>query len=138
MRRSLTLAFLICAALTISSAGGAAAVSPTFRMEIVHAVQGCHVWKTPKTRGPSQKIVLKRGTRLSIRVSCPMAFDFSQVAGPKLALGVRRSEPGTVRTIVFKKTGVYKLIAKNVQSSEEQGLQTLGPDNLLKLTIVVR
>ena len=67
-----------------------------------------------------------------------MDFDFSQTTGPKLALGDVRTHTGTVRTIVFKKAGVYKLRAKNVQSSEEQGLQTLGADNALTLTVVVK
>ena len=39
---------------------------------------------------------------------------------------------------MFRKAGVYRLTAKNVQSSAEVGLQTLGPDNTLTLTVVVR
>jgi hypothetical protein len=126
------------AALALVPAGGALAASPTLRMEIVHVVQGCHVWSTAKGQaGPATKVTLKRGTRLQIRVSCPMDFDFLQIAGPKLALGDPRTHTGTVRTIVFKKAGVYRLTAKNVQSSTEMGLQTLGADNTLRLTVVV-
>jgi hypothetical protein len=66
-----------------------------------------------------------------------MSFNFVQLAGPKVALGNPLSQPGTVRTIVFAKKGVYKFKATNVQTSAEQGLQTLGPDNVLRLTVRV-
>jgi hypothetical protein len=120
----------------LAAAPGVAA-SPTFRLAIVHAVRGCHVWSAGSVSRPAAKISLKRGTRLEIRISCPMDFDFSQTAGPKLDLRAPRTFAGTTRTIVFRKAGVYKLTAKNVQTSEEMGLQTLGPDNVLTLTVVV-
>jgi hypothetical protein len=103
-------------------------------------VQGCHVWGTAdgQPTGPNRTIVVKRGTRLEIRINCPMSFDFTQLSGPKLALGDARTYPGTARTIRFVRTGVYRLQAVNVESSEQQGLQTLGPDNTLVLTVRVR
>jgi hypothetical protein len=124
------------AALGATSLGGAAAFSPTFRMAIVHFVHGCHVWSLGNK--PAAKITLKLGTKLAIRDSCPMDFRFVELAGPKLQLGDPLTHQGTVRTIVFRKRGLYKLQATNVQSSEQQGLQTLGPDNVLALTVVVK
>ena len=119
---------------------GAAAVSPTVRLTIDHLVQGCHSWGNEMSEpiGPKRKIVVRRGTRLQVRVSCPMDFRFAQTAGPKLQLGDPLTHTGTVRTIVFAKRGTYRLRASNVQSSEEMNLQTLGPDNVLVLTVVVR
>ena len=38
----------------------------------------------------------------------------------------------------MRKAGTYKLVATNVQTSEERNLETLGPDNTLTLTIVAR
>jgi len=119
-------------------AGGAAIVSPTFRLAIVHVVHGCHVWQTAtKELGPAATISVKRGTKLELRISCPMDFDLVQTAGPPLALGGTRLYSGTARTIVFRKRGVYKLRAKNVQSSQQQGLQTLGDDSTLTVKIRV-
>jgi len=43
-----------------------------------------------------------------------------------------------VRTIVFAKAGLYRLQAINVETSAQQGLQTLGADNTLRLTVLVR
>jgi hypothetical protein len=84
------------------------------------------------------RIDVKAGTRLKLRIDCPMDFDLTQVAGPKLALGDRRFYTGSMRVIVFRKVGVYKLVAKNVQTSDEVGLETLGEDNVSRLTIRVR
>jgi len=117
----------------------AAAPSKTVRLEIVHVVQGCHVWASPTRQlGPSAKLTVTRGTRLVVRVSCPMDFTVKQVRGPKLSIGDPTFYTGTQRTIVFAKRGVYVLSAVNIQSSEQMGLQTLGPDNHLSLTVTVR
>ena len=67
-----------------------------------------------------------------------MDFDFRQVSGPRMALGPTRQYAGTTRTLVVRKAGTYKLVATNVQTSEERNLETLGPDNTLTLTIVAR
>ncbi len=137
--RRLGLALLAAAVLAVLPIGGAAAASPTFRMSIIHYVSGCHVWGVgAKILGPNTKVTLTRGTRLVIRPTCPMDFDFAQTAGPALDLRDPRTVRGSARTIVFRKAGVYRLTVKNVQTSQEVGLQTLGPDNTLTLTVVVR
>ena len=66
-----------------------------------------------------------------------MDFQLVQVKGPRLALGDPTMHTGTQRTIVFAKRGVYVLRAGNLQSSADLGLQTLGPDNSLRLTVIV-
>jgi len=117
-----------------------AAASPTVRLTLIHVMRGCHVWGTADSRplGATRTIELKRGGRIAIRVSCPMAFDVTQLAGPKLAGGLGRWESGTAHTLVFVKRGLYRLKAVNVQTSEEMGLQTLGPDATPLLTVRVR
>lgn len=134
----LGLGFVLGLVLLVVPLGTAAAASPTFRLSIMHTVHGCHVWMTTKVLGPSTTITVKRGARLEIRPLCPMDFDFAQTGGPKLALGNPRTLRGTTRTILFPRRGVYRLTVRNVQSSAEVGLQTLGPDNVLRLTVVVR
>jgi hypothetical protein len=137
--KKLALAVAIAAAVVALPVGGAAAVSPTFRLTIIHTVSGCHIWKLgTKSLGASTKLVVKPGAQLKIRPSCPMDFDFVQVSGPRLALGAKRTYAGTVRTIVFRRPGTYKLTVTNVQTSVEKDLETLGPDNTLSLTVVVR
>jgi hypothetical protein len=118
---------------------GGAVASPTVRLAIAHVVAHCHVWKTTtKLLGPSTKISIAPGTRVVIRSDCPMDFDFAQTKGPRLPLGNARTYAGTARTIVFRKAGVYRLTATNVQTPEQRGLVTLGDTNTLTLTVVVR
>jgi hypothetical protein len=130
---------LIVVLMAVVAITPAAAASPTVRMTIIHVVEGCHMWGTNSSQplGPTRKISLARGSKLVIRDNCTMSFDFSQVAGPKLNLGDPRTYPGTTRTIVFRKAGLYRLKARNVESSADMGLQTLGPDNTLVLTVRV-
>lgn len=117
-----------------------AAASPTVRLAIVHVMRGCHVWATADSKplGATRTIALVRGQRLEIRISCPMAFDVSQLAGPRLDLGDARWQTGTTHVLVFRKRGVYRLQAVNVQTPAELGLETMGPDNHPSLTIRVR
>ena len=132
------LAFLAVMTVVLAIAPAASA-SPTVRLTILHVLQGCHVWATndSKALGAKRRITLPRGGKIVIRDNCTMEFDFSQVAGPKLDLGDTRTYPGTTRTIVFRKVGLYRLKAKNVESSTDMGLQTLGPDNTLVLIVRV-
>jgi hypothetical protein len=113
------------------------APSKTVRLTIIHTVRGCHVWQSSHDLGPAGTITLARGGKLVLRVSCPMNFALTQTRGPRVALGNPVVSTGTSRTITFPKRGVYVLRAVNVQSSADMGLQTLGPDNTLVLTVRV-
>jgi hypothetical protein len=136
--RKLLLLLGVCVAL--AAVPTALAASPTVRLSLIHALRGCHLWATADGSpfGASHVVLLKPGGKIQIRVSCPMAFNVTQLAGPKIALGVAPWQTGTTHTLVFKKAGVYKLMAMNVQSSEEMGLQTLGADNMPVLIVRVR
>jgi hypothetical protein len=136
--RHLALGAAVGLVIASGSVGVAAAASPTIRLSIVHTLHGCHVWVSSKMLGPSATITIKPGTRLVIRPTCPMDFDLVQVRGPRIGLGDPRIVRGSSRVITFPKRGVYRLAAKNVQTPAEVGLQTLGSDNVLVLTVVVR
>ena len=136
-RKRLVLALSTIVMLVGALAGGAAA-SPTVRLVIAHVVEHCHVWKTStKMLGTSTRIIVRTGTRVVIRSDCPMDFDFKQTKGAPLALGDPRTYAGSNRVIVFRKAGLYRLTATNVQTPEERGLVTLGDTNTLTLTVVV-
>jgi len=116
-----------------------AAPSKTVQLTIIHTVQGCHVWQAAAhSLGAATKVTVPRGGKVTVRISCPMDFTLRQVAGPRIALGDPTLHTGTQRTFAFPKKGVYVLRATNIQSSEEMGMQTLGSDNVLTLTVTVR
>lgn len=133
-RSALALVVAIVFAATPPGAGAARSLALT----VMHTVRGCHAWKTTSPVGPSATLTVARGTTLGIRISCPMDFDVRQTAGPTLRLGGSRLFAGTTRTVLFAKPGLYRLTGKNVQTSDEQGLETLGPDNTLQLTVRVK
>jgi hypothetical protein len=137
MRRLLLLVFVLGALIVVPSS---AAASPTLRLALVHVLRGCHVWGTADSQplGANVAIKAKLGSRLVVRVNCPMGFSVVQFAGPKLA-GLPADWPtGTQHTLLFRKAGVYRLKATSLMTSQEMGLQTLGPDNTPVLTVRVR
>lgn len=118
--------------------GFSVAPAKAVQLAIVHTVHGCHIWQTARNAGPATSLKLKRGGTITLRVSCPMDFRLTQLRGPRLALGDPVAHTGTQRTIAFPRAGVYVISATNLQTSAEVGLQTLGPDNALRLTVTVR
>jgi hypothetical protein len=139
MKRKPLVVALAALSVFVAAPTGGAVASSTVRLAIAHVVSHCHVWRTPaKLLGPSTRITTSRGARVVIRSDCPMDFDFAQTKGPRLVLGDPRTYAGSARTIVFRKAGVYRLTATNVQTPEERGLVTLGETNTLTLTVVVK
>ena len=114
-----------------------AAPSKTVQLSVVHTLRGCHIWHTTRDVGPALAVKLPPGGRLHIRISCPMDFRMVQIRGRAVAFGGSTFFTGTSRTIVFPKAGVYVFTGTNLQSSADRGLQTLGPDNVLRLTVTV-
>jgi hypothetical protein len=104
-------------------------------LSIVHVVQ---VWHTTRNVGPATAVQLRHGGKLVVRDSCPMDFTLAQLAGPPVALGDPTFHSGTQRTFTFAKKGRYVLQATETMSSAAMGLQTLGPDNVLRLVVTVR
>ena len=123
--------FVLCVLFAVAAVGAPSAIaSPTVRLTLVHVMEGCHMWgradSTPLAA--TYTVRAKPGQKVEIRVSCPMDFDLAQVAGPKVSLGSDpRWRTGTTHTLVFKKKGVYRFTATNVQTPEERGLETMGP-----------
>jgi hypothetical protein len=116
---------------------GPASAAPTVRLAIVHVMRGCHVFATAaKELGAAPTITVKRGTRVELRVNCPMDFDLVQNAGPRLK-SPPRLYAGTTTPFVFAKRGVYVFTARNVQTPEEAGLQVMGGVNTLTLRVRV-
>lgn len=106
-------------------------------LTIIHTVTGCHVWQTNRDLGPSTTLKVHPGQVVQLHVTCPMNFQLVQVSGPKVALGDPVVYTGTQRAIRFAKKGVYVFRGTNLQSSQQMGLQTIGPDNSLTLTVRV-
>ena len=129
--RIVVLAFSL-AALAVGQAGAARA--PTV-LEIKHYFRGCHVFS--KNEQPVVNVRLRKGDRIQLVDHDPMDFDVTQTAGRRVGLADPRLRRSEVRLLVFRKAGLYRFELKNVQTSEELGLQTLGQDNTLRIVVRV-
>jgi hypothetical protein len=129
---TLAAAALCAAALAVGQAGAA---RPPTVLEIKHFFRGCHVFT--KTETPTLNLRLRKDDRIRLVDHDPMDFDLTQTAGPRVSLADPRLRRSETRLIVFRKSGLYRFVGRNVQTSEELGLQTLGPDNTLRITVRV-
>ena len=129
---TLAVAAFCAAALAVGQAGAA---RPPTVLEIKHFFRGCHVFT--KNEKPTLNLRLRKGDRIRLLDHDPMDFDLTQTAGPPVSLGDPRLRRSEARLLVFRKAGVYRFEGRNVQTSEELGLQTIGPDNTLRLTVRV-
>ena len=129
----LAAAALCAAALAVGPAGAA---RPATVLEIKHYVRGCHIFASNDK--PTVSLRLRKGDRVRLIDHDVMDFDFAQTAGPAVKLGDPRLRRSETRLLLFRKSGVYRFEGMNVESSEEMGVQTLGPDNVLRVTIRVR
>lgn len=119
-------------ALAVSQAGAA---RPPTVLEIKHYFRGCHVFS--KNEQPVVNVRLRKGDRIQLVDHDPMDFDVTQTAGRRVGLADPRLRRSEVRLLVFRKAGLYRFELKNVQTSEELGLQTLGQDNTLRIVVRV-
>jgi hypothetical protein len=120
------------AVLVVGQAG--AARSPTV-LEIKHFFRGCHVFS--KNEQPAVNLRLRKGDRIRLVDHDVMDFDVTQTAGPRVPLADPRLRRSEIRLLAFRKAGLYRFEGRNVQTSEELGLQTLGPDNTLRIVVRV-
>ena len=114
---------------------GSAAV--TRRLTIVHVQRGCHLWSNGKTTAATMRLHLMRGDHLSIMDMDVDAHQLMQSSGP-----AHMSMGGPMmmnhgRTLTFQKTGVYRFVTKTVEVPGAMEVETIGPDNTLRVVVTV-
>lgn len=136
--------FLATAALAAIAASSTAA-STSVGVAIRHQVRGCHTWVVAgRAAGPSQRLDVSPGTSLAVSNYDVMPHTLVQLAGPHLALrAADMGYMGARTTVVLKAPGVYRF--KTVAGEDYPMMvammgepKTIGEDNVLKLTVVVR
>jgi plastocyanin len=110
----------------------------TARVTIVHVQKGCHSWSLGKgTPAAGVKVVLKRGQRLTVVNQDLDTHKLMRIAGPKIALGKPMAMNGRA-TLTFKTPGVYRLHTHLIEMTGMPEVETMGPDNVLAMLVVVR
>ena len=107
-------------------------------LTIRHQLRGCHTWSF--NNGPykaSLKITVARGTTLKVTDNDMMPHKLLQLAGPKAKLIAPAMRHMSAQAkITFAKKGTYKFTTKPGEDYMK-GIKTIGPDNVLKLTVTI-
>ena len=105
---------------------------------IRHQVRGCHAWSFAK--GPYKSSLtarIDRDSGLYFVNNDMMPHKLIQLAGPKASLSTpNMNHMGAHAYVTFKKAGVYKFTTKPGEDYMK-GMKTVGPDNVLRLTVTV-
>ncbi|HET8894254.1 MAG TPA: hypothetical protein VFM96_09180 [Gaiellaceae bacterium] len=136
MKRSLIiLAAGIAVIAVVAPAGAGNNVSITIR----HQTVGCHAWAIGSGKYAAfQTLTVARGTTLTFTNNDVMPHTLAQLAGPVVALQTPRMAKMHARaTIAFTKPGSYVFGTKPGEDYMS-GVKTTGPDNVLKLVMIVK
>jgi len=119
-------------------AGSAFAHSPQSTLTIRHQMRGCHAWSFNNGRyTASLKVRLARGTTLTVIDNDVMPHKLIQLAGPKAKLVTPAMKHMSAQAkVVFAKKGTYRFTTK-AGEDYMKGIKTIGPDNVLRLTVTV-
>lgn len=109
-------------------------------LTIEHAQTGCHLLAVSgATPGSDQTVQLAPGGTVTITNSDVMPHVLKATGGPAAKVsGANMSHMGAQSKVSFAKAGTYSF---NTKAGEDYpsaaGIQTIGPDNKLSLTVVV-
>ncbi len=154
MRRSLTLLAAVAAALSLAACGssssptaatsGSPAQAPTkpttTSLMITHIVKGCHTWAvgagTPVA--PSTTLHVAPSTTVVITNNDVMPHVLKSVSAKGAVLTTpAMNRPGAKSTVTMpEQPGVYTFTTK-AGEDYSKGIKTTGPDNTLKLKVIV-
>jgi plastocyanin len=128
---------------TLVLAAGAALAGSAFghapkTITIRHQMRGCHTWSyAGGAYKASLNVKLDRDTTIVFVDNDVMPHKLVQLSGPKAKLTTpNMNRMGAKAVAVFSKPGVYKFTTK-AGEDYMQGMKTIGPDNVLRLSVTV-
>ena len=139
MTSKIRIASFALAVAALGFTGVASAHSPQ-TITIRHQMRGCHTWSFDN--GPykaSLKIRVDRDATIRFVNNDVMPHKLVQLAGPKTAIvKANMNHIGAAAVLMFPGKGVYKFITKPGDDYKGMAMHTIGEDNVLRLTVVVR
>jgi len=109
-------------------------------LTIRHQLRGCHSWSVDGGAfKPAQSITLAKSSTLTVVNNDVMPHRLVLVSGPSLTLSrsANMNHAGAATKVKFAKAGVYKFTTK-AGEDYMKGVETVGEDNVLRLTVTVR
>jgi len=130
---------IVVASLAIGGAAAAAtAPQQHATLTIDHQMRGCHAWSlNGGPYVPQQVVRLARGGTITVVDYDVMPHKLVQLGGSATKIvAAQMSRAGANAQVTFTKTGVYKFTTKPGEDYVK-GIKTTGPDNVLRLTVIV-
>ena len=124
---------------TVAAPAAAAKTAPTsVSAEISHVARGCHTLSVNGgTPSPNQTIRLAVGGVLHVQDNDVMPHQLMMVSGPTAQLaGAAMNHMGASSSVTFPSPGQYVLTTK-AGEDYTKGVTTIGPDNTLKIKVLV-
>jgi plastocyanin len=122
-----------------SAAAKAPQTAPTSASATIdHVTRGCHVLTVNHgAQTTSATIHLAAGGSLQVQDNDVMPHQIVRVAGPQAQfVGAAMRHMGARSTVTFPTPGTYSLTTK-AGEDYMKGIQTLGPDNTLRIKVIV-
>lgn len=111
----------------------AAAVDVT----IIHVQKGCHVWSDAGKQTAAMRLRMHTGQTLNVMNQDVDMHRMMELSGPTMmSLGGPMAQ-GKTDAVTFTKPGTYVFGTKVSAMKGMPDVQTIGPDNTLKLTVTV-
>jgi plastocyanin len=148
MSRFTTTLFLTIAVAAVSVGVAFAHGASTVHVTIRHQLHGCHAWSVDGgAYKASQRIAVAAGTKIQVTDDDVMPHKLYEVSGPRVAIRSLRapastapgqmSHMGASAETTLTKAGTY-VFGTKAGEDYMAGVKTIGEDNVLRLTVVVK
>ena len=106
------------------------------KLTILHVQRGCHVWSDGTAQTPMLQLTMQRGQMLQILNQDVDMHRMVELSGPGMMLG-GPMKTGQTQSLTFSQPGTYGFDTKSSAMMGMPEAATIGPDNTLRLTVVV-
>lgn len=107
------------------------------QLTIVHVQKGCHVWSDAGKQMAAMRLRMHTGQMLRILNQDVDMHRMMELSGPTMMTLGGPMPQGKTDTVTFTKPGTYVFGTKVSSMKGMPDVQTIGPDNNLKLTVTV-
>lgn len=124
------------AALAVSTAGASTQVPKKASLTIVHVQKGCHVFTGAAGTAAALKLSIARGGSVTVLNQDIDGWTLIEKAGPAkfTSQALKMNDRAVFK---FAKPGVYTFATKSFDWKGMPEAKTIGPDNVLRLTVRV-
>lgn len=128
---------VVAAALVGANAYGSANTVRKASLTIIHVQKGCHVFSSSTGKAATVKRTIARGGSVTIRNQDIDGHKLVQTRGP-VKLSLRALKMNDRAVLRFTKSGIYAFTTKTFELAGMPETMTMGMDNTLRLTVVVK